>query len=114
MGATRLAGALWIVGGLSSAATIFGVLDEPFQLILTSGGAIVGLTIGTLLITRPGPRAAHWSNVAGIVWLIGFGTLTVVEIVLQMGYVRWAVWLTAWGVAGALVAYLRRAPVASV
>ena len=113
MGVLRLAGALWIVGGLSSAAVIFGVLHEPFQLILTVGGAIVGLTIGALLVARPGPRVAHWSNVAGIAWLIGFGTLTVVQIVMQMDYVRVAVWLTAWGLAGALVAYWRRAAVAS-
>src|SRR5262245_62161587 len=109
----RLAGMLWIVGGLSSAAVVFGVVEEPLQLALTVGGAIVGLTIGALLVARPGPGVVRWSDVAGIAWLIGFGALTVVEIVMQMGYVRVAVWLTAWGVAGALVAYGRRASVAS-
>ena len=83
------------------------------MLALLVGGAIVGLTIGTLLIARPGPEAVRWSNVAGLAWLIAFGALTVVEVVMQMGYALSVALLTALGVAGALVAYWRRAAVAS-
>jgi hypothetical protein len=113
MGALRLAGVLWIIGGLSSAAVIFGVLHEPFQLALTVGGTIVGLTIGACLVARPGPGVVRWSSIAGIAWLVAFGALTLFEIAMRMGYVSTAVWLTAWGVAGAVVAYWRRAAAAS-
>jgi hypothetical protein len=113
MGGLKLAGGLWIIAGASSAAVMFGVLDEPMLLALMIGGAVVGLTIGALLVARPGPGVVRWSNIAGIAWLIGFGSLTLVEVTTQMGYVSSAVWLTTWGVAGALVAYSRRAMVAS-
>jgi hypothetical protein len=113
MGGLKLAGGLWILAGLNSAGMAFGVLDEPIILALALGGGIVGLTIGALLVARPGPEVVRWSNVAGIAWLIAFGALTVVEVVMQMGYVWSVALLTALGLAGALVAYWRRAAVAS-
>jgi hypothetical protein len=113
MSARNLAGGLWILGGLDSAAVAFGVLDEPPILALAVAGAIVGLVTGALLITRPGPSVVRWSTIAGIAWLIAFGSLTIVEIAAQMGYVLSTLVLTAFGVAGALVAYGRRAAVAS-
>jgi hypothetical protein len=113
MGGLKLAGGLWVFAGLNSAGMAFGVLDEPSLLALAIGGALVGLTIGALLLSRPGPQVVRWSNVAGISWLIAFGALTVVEVVTQMGYVLSVALLTGFGVAGALVAYLRRAAVAT-
>jgi hypothetical protein len=113
MGGLKLAGGLWVFAGLNSAGMVFGVLDEPVILALGVGGGIVGLATGALLLARPGPEAVRWSNVAGLAWLIAFGALTVVEIVMQMGYVLSVALLTAFGVAGALVAYWRRAVVAS-
>jgi hypothetical protein len=114
MSGFKLAGGLWIIAGVNSAGMAFGVWEDgPIMFALALGGAIVGLTIGTLLIARPGPEVLRWSNVAGLVWLIAFGALTVVEVVTQMGY-AWSVALqTALGVAAALVAYWRRATVAS-
>jgi hypothetical protein len=113
MGGLKLAGGLWLFAGLYSAGMAFGVLDEPVILALAFGGGIVGLTIGALLIARPAPEVVRWSNVAGIAWLIAFGALTVAEVVMQMGYVLSVALLTALGVAGALVAYRRRAAVGS-
>jgi hypothetical protein len=113
MGALKVAGGLWIIGGLSSASMVFGVLDEPGLLVLGVGGAVVGLTIGALLLARPGPGVVRASSVAGIAWLVAFGALTVIEITMEMGYVMTAVWIMAFGVAGALVAYSHRAAMAS-
>lgn len=113
MGGLKLAGGLWIIAGLNSAGTVFGVWDEPILLALFLGGAIVGLTIGTLLVRRPAADAVRWSNVAGLAWLIAFGALTVVEVVTQMGYALSVALHTALGVAAALVAYSRRAMVAA-
>jgi hypothetical protein len=109
MGGLKLAGGLWIIAGVNSAGMTFGVWEDgPIMLALALGGAIVGLTIGTLLIARPGPEAVRWSSVAGLAWLIAFGALTVVEVVMQMGYAMSVALHTALGVAGALVAYSRR------
>lgn len=114
MGGLKLAGGLWIIAGVNSAGMVFGVWEDgPVMLALALGGAIVGLTIGALLVARPGPEVVRWSNIAGIAWLIAFGALTVVEVVLQMGYALSVALHTALGVAGALVAFRRRAVVAS-
>jgi hypothetical protein len=108
MGGIRLAGALWIIGGLSSALLVVFVLDSPVYIALLVGGAIVGLTIGALLFARPGRGVVRWSSVAGIAWLIGFRALTHTQLDKPIGQLFSGLWLTAFGVAGALVAYWRR------
>jgi hypothetical protein len=110
MGGLKLAGGLWMIAGLSSAILVFFTMDETIMALFVSG-AIVGLTTGALLFARPGPRVVRWSNVAGLAWLIAFGAYTLTE--LDKQYLSTALWLTAFGVAGALVAYWRRAGVAS-
>lgn len=113
MGGLKLAGGLWMFAGLNSAGMAFGVWNEPVLLVLALGGAIVGVTIGVLLVRRPTADLVRWSSVAGLAWLIAFGALTAVEIATQMGYVTFVATLTALGVAAALVAHWRRAAVAS-
>jgi hypothetical protein len=110
MGANRLAGALWIIAGLSSAAFLVFALDNLLLFALLAGGAIVGLWLGLLLIARPGPDAVRRSSLAGLAWLIAFGAVTLTQLDQPIGALFSAIWLTAFGVAGALVAYLRRAP----
>ena len=105
MGGLKLAAGLWIIAGLSCVVLVFFTMDEPIMALFV-GGAIVGLTIGSLLFARPGPGVVRWSNVAGLAWLIAFGAFTLTE--LDKQHLSTAVWLTAFGVAGALVAYLRR------
>ena len=46
-------------------------------------------------------------------WAVAFGALILVEIAAKMGYVRTAIWLTAWGALGALLAFRAR-PAADV
>jgi hypothetical protein len=113
MRALKLAGALWIIGGVNSFGMMIGTLGEPIIMALSASGAIVGVTIGALLIARPGPQAVRWSNVAGIAWFVAFGALTLAEIALQMDYVLSVAVHTAFGVVGALVAYSGRAAVAT-
>jgi hypothetical protein len=108
MGALRLAGVLWIIAGLSSALLLVFVLDNPLYTAIMGGGAVVGLVIGGLLIARPSVGVVGWSNIAGLVWLIAFGGLTVVNLDKPIGQVFGVVWLTVFGVGGALAAYLRR------
>ena len=119
MGRLRLAGALWIVAGLACVGLLIFVfvgenlenlgilLQNPVLPALVVGGAIVGLLIGVLLIARPGPGVVRWSTVAGVVWLIVFGSLALTRLdkpgpLLSTGLI------TGFGVAGALVAYWSR------
>jgi len=108
MSAFRVAGALWIIAGLSSAALLVFVLDNPLFIALMAGGAIVGLAIGALLIARAGADVMRWSNIAGVAWLIAFGGVTFTQLDKPIGQLFSVVWLTAFGVAGALVAYRGR------
>jgi hypothetical protein len=110
MGGLKLAGGLWIIAGLSCAVLALFTAGEPIMALFV-GGAIVSVTIGALLLARPGPGVVRWSNLAGFAWLIAFGGYTLTQ--LDKQYLPTAVWLTAFGLAGALVAYWRRAMVAS-
>ena len=106
----KLAGGLWMIAGLSSAILVFFTMNETIMALFV-GGAIVGLTTGALLLARPGPGALRCSSVAGLAWLIAFGAYALIQ--LDKQYLSTAVWLLAFGVAGALVAYWRRAAVPS-
>jgi hypothetical protein len=120
MGGIRLAGALWIMAGLTCAGLLIFVfvlenledlgvlLQNPALPALVLGGAIVGLLIGVLLIARPGPGVVRWSTVAGVAWLIVFGSLALTRLD-KPGPLLSTSLITGFGVAGALVAYWRRA-----
>jgi hypothetical protein len=108
----RLAGVLWIVGGLLSALLVLVVLDTPAFAVLLGAGGIVGLAIGALLIWRPSAGVIRWSNIAGVAWLVGFGWLTATNIDKPAGEWLSGLILAALGVAGGLVAYARRGQLA--
>jgi hypothetical protein len=108
MGGFRLAGALWIIAGLSSAALLIVVLDNPLFIALMAAGAIVGLSLGILLITRASTDVVRWSILAGVAWLIAFGGMTLTQLNKPIGQLFSVLWLTGFGVAGAVVAYRRR------
>ena len=115
----RLAGALWIMAGLTCAGLLFFVfvgenledlgilLQQPALPALVLGGAIVSLLIGVMLIARPGPVAVRWSTVAGVAWLIVFGSLALTRLG-NPGPLLSSSMITGFGVAGALLAYRSR------
>jgi hypothetical protein len=82
------------------------LLEDPVLPALVAGGAIVGLTIGVLLIARPGPSVVRWSSVAGVIWLLVFGALALTRLD-RPGPLFSTSLITVLGVAGALVAYVR-------
>jgi hypothetical protein len=98
----------WIIAGLSSAALLIFVLDNPVFIALMAAGAIVGRSLGVLLIARPGPRVVRWSNLAGVAWLIAFGVVTLTQLDRPIGQLFSVLWLTGFGVADAFVAHRRR------
>ena len=119
MGGLRLAGALWIIGGLTCAGLLIFVfvgenlenlgvlLQNPALPALVLGGAIVAVLIGILLIARPGPGIVRWSTAAGVVWLIVFGSLALTRLD-RPGPLLSTSLITGFGVAGAFVAYWSR------
>ena len=82
------------------------LLRAPALPALVLGGAIAALLLGVLLIARPGPRVARWASVAGVPWLIAFGSLAIRSLggpgVISSGLI------TGFGLAGALVAHRSR------
>ncbi len=119
MGGLRLAGALWIIAGVACAGLLIVVfvgenlgnlgvlLQNPALPALVAAGAIVGLLIGFLLVARPGPEVVRWSTVAGVAWLIVFGSLALTRLD-RPGPLLSTSLITVFGVAGALVAYRSR------
>lgn len=124
MGRLRSAGALWIAAGITCAGLLIFVfigenlrnpgalLQDPALPALMLIGAIVALLTGTLLINHPGPGAVRWSNVAGIAWLLVFGSLLVGGFLAKHdpdgGPLVSTGLITGFGVAGALLAYWSR------
>ena len=119
MGGLRLAGALWIIAGVACAGLLIVVfvgenlgnlgvlLQNPALPTLVAAGAIVGLLIGFLLVARPRPEVVRWSTVAGVAWLIVFGSLALTRLD-RPGPLLSTSLITVFGVAGALVAYRSR------
>lgn len=115
---TRLAGALWIMAGVTCAGLLSFVLigehindlgallEHPALPALVLGGALVALLIGSLLLTRPGPGVVRWSSLAGVAWLIVFGPLVVGALGGdESGPLLSSSLITGFGIAGAVVAY---------
>lgn len=125
MSTLRLAGALWIMAGVTCAGLLWFVLigehihdlgtllANPGLPARVLGGALVAFVIGSLLLTRRGPDVVRWSSLAGVAWLIGFGPLVVAAVVAALGGYEFGPVLsssliTGLGIAGAVVAYRSR------
>lgn len=92
--------------------TLGTLVRDPYVPILVLAGAVTGLLLGVRLVTRPGPGAVRASTVAGVVWLIAWGSLAVRTIGTagELGPKVSSSLIGALGVAGALVAAVTQAP----
>jgi len=121
MSTLRLAGALWLMAGVTCAGLLLFVLigehihdlgallKNPGLPALVLGGALVALLIGSLLLTRRGPDVVRWSSLAGVAWLIGFGSLIVAALgSSESGPLVSSSLITGLGVAGAVAGQLSR------
>jgi hypothetical protein len=121
----RLAGALWIMAGVTCAGLLLFVfiaenihdlsalLRNPGLPALVLGGALVALPVGILLLTRRAPDMIRWSSLAGVAWLIAFGPLVVGAVTAalggaEVGPVLSSGLISGLGIAGAVVGQLSR------
>src|SRR3989442_1152456 len=104
MKGVRLAGSLWLVGGVMSVVLTIVFRTDALQWVLTIASGLVAAVLGLWLSVRPNTAIVPWSIAVGIAWLIIYAVLTT----QQAGeLVAWStdVFLAVIGVAAAVVAY---------
>ena len=100
----RVAGVLWLVGGVMSVVLTIVFRTDALQWVLTIASGLVAVVLGLWLSVRPNTAIVPWSIAVGAAWLIIFAVLTA----QQAGeLVAWStdVFLAVIGVAAAVVAY---------
>jgi hypothetical protein len=107
MGSRRLAGVLWLIAGISSGGIAF-VLVDPLDLAIFIGGAVLAVLLAIAMLARSSPGWTGWSNVLGGGWFLGFGWAILTKLSLPVEQLLSVVWIFAFGIAAALVAYARR------
>ncbi len=113
MRALRVAGVLWLVGGLTSALIFNYVPDDLLYRVVFGAGGIAGVLLGAVLLVRPRASLVTWSTIAGAAWLAGFGYVTATTLGYPIEEVLANVWILAFGIAGATTVLLERSRVAT-
>jgi hypothetical protein len=111
MASKRLAGVLWLVAGISSGGIAF-FLDDPLDLAIFIGGAVLAVLLGLAMLVRPSPSWVTWSNLLGGAWLLAFGAVTLTSLSLPLEQLLSVVWVLVFGLAGAVVAFAHRPRIA--
>jgi hypothetical protein len=106
-GFAELAGVLWLIAGISSGGIAF-FLDDPLDLAIFIGGAALAVLLALAMLVRPSPSWVTWSNLLGAGWALGFGAVTLTSLSLPIEQLISVVWVLAFGLGGAVVAYARR------
>jgi hypothetical protein len=108
---SRAAGVLWLIAGISSGGTAFFIVD-PLTLAVFIVGGVIGIVLGLAYLVRPSERLVRWSTLAGVVWLVAFGAITMLNITNPIAEVLSVIWVAVLGVAGAAAAYRPRSSAA--
>jgi hypothetical protein len=104
----RLPGVLWLIAGISSGGIAFFLVD-PLDLAIFIGGAVLAVLLALAMLVRPSPSWVTWSNLLGAAWLLAFGGIILTSLSLPTEQLLSVVWIFGFGLAGAVVAYVRRA-----
>jgi hypothetical protein len=108
MTSQKLAGALWLIAGISSGGIAF-FLNDPLDLAIFIGGAVLAVLLALVMLVRPSPSWVTWSSVLGAAWVLAFGGVILTSLSLPIEQLLSVVWIFGFGLAGAVVAYARRA-----
>jgi hypothetical protein len=103
----KWAGILWLIAGISSGGIAFFLVD-PLDLAIFIGGAVLAALLGLAMLVRPSPAWVTWSNGLGAAWLVAFGAVIVTSLSLPIEELLSVAWILGFGVAAAVVAYVRR------
>jgi hypothetical protein len=103
----KLAGALWLIAGISSGGVAFFLVD-PLDLAIVMAGAVLAILLALAMLLRPSPLWVRWSNLLGAAWLLAFGGVILTSLSLPIEELLSVVWIFGFGLAGAAVAYARR------
>ncbi len=107
MTSQRLPGVLWLITGISSGGIAFFLVDL-LDLAIFIGGAVMAVLLALAMLVRPSPSLVAWSNLLGAAWLLAFGAVIVTSLSLPIEELMSVVWVLAFGLAGAVVAFARR------
>ena len=107
MASQELAGVLWLIAGISSGGIAFFLVD-PLDLAIFIGGAVLAVLLALAMLVRPSSSWVLWSNLLGAAWLLAFGAVILTSLSLPIEELLSVVWVLAFGVGGAVVAYARR------
>lgn len=107
MGSQKLAAVLWLIAGISSGGIAF-LLVNPLDLAIFIAGAALAVLLAIAMLVRPSPSLVTWSNVLGAGWFLGFGWAILTKLSLPIEQLLTVVWIFAFGIAAAFVAYARR------
>ena len=107
MASRKLAGVLWLIAGISSGGIAL-FLDDPLELAIFIGGAVLAVLLALAMLVRVSPAWVAWSNALGAAWLLAFGAVLLMNLSLPIEQVLSVVWILAFGVAAAAVAFARR------
>ncbi len=103
----RLPAALWLIAGISSGVIAFYVTDIPTLAVFVIG-TVAGVALGLGLVLRPSSALRGVSATMGIVWLIAYGVVTILNLGTPPGEWLSVVWIAVFGAAAAAVSYRRR------
>jgi hypothetical protein len=103
----KLPGVLWLIAGISSGGIAFFLVD-PLDLAIFLGGAVLAVLLALAMLVRPSPSWITWSSLLGAAWVLAFGWAILTKLSLALEEVLSVVWIFGFGLAGAVVAYMRR------
>lgn len=79
MGRSKLAGVLWLVAVVFAVTITIVFRVDVLQWIVTIARGIAAATVGLLLLIRPSGAIIIWSRAVGVVWLVVYAALTIVQ-----------------------------------
>ncbi len=101
------AGILWLIAGISSGGIAFFLVD-PLDLAIFIGGGVLAVLLALAMLVRPSPVWSTWSSLLGAAWVLAFGWAILTKLSLPIEQLLSVVWIFGFGIAGAVVAYVRR------
>lgn len=79
IGQSKSAGVLWLIAAVFGAAITIIFRIDPFQWVVTMTTGLAAAIVGVQLVSRPSAATFTLSNVAGMVWLVVYLALIILQ-----------------------------------